>query len=243
MEERKLVVVSGATKGVGLAVSRRLSAAGYDVVGIARSITPEFSDLQTGAQTKVSFLEHDLSRLDRIYSLAKELQATCGRVYGLVNNAAAGMDGVLTTMHERDIAQVLDLNLHSPILLSKYLCRGMLVNRSGRIVNISSIVARTGFNGLSVYGAAKAGLEGFTKSLARELGRARVTVNAVAPGFLETSMTSTLEGSSLESVLRRSPLSRFATPEEVASAVVYLLSDQAAGITGTVITVDAGSTA
>jgi 3-oxoacyl-[acyl-carrier protein] reductase len=119
----------------------------------------------------------------------------------------------------------------------------MLLNQSGRIINISSIIARTGFNGLSVYAASKAALEGFTKSLSREVGKAGITVNCVAPGYMQTDMTNSLQGDKLESVKRRSPLGRLATPDDAAGAVLYLLSGQAAAITGTVITVDAGSTA
>jgi 3-oxoacyl-[acyl-carrier protein] reductase len=118
----------------------------------------------------------------------------------------------------------------------------MLSKGRGRLINVSSIIASTGFRGLSVYGAAKAGLEGFTRSLARDLGRRGVTVNCVAPGFVATEMTDVL-GGQLERIKKRSPMDRFATPEEIAGAIAYLLSADAAGVTGTVLTVDAGSTA
>lgn len=241
--QRKCVVLTGATRGLGLAISQELVKSGYDVVGIARNMTPEFSELKQSANTSVSFMDCDLSQIEDIYSCSSLIQQNHGRVYALINNAAIGLDGILTTMHEQNIAGMLNLNLHAPILLSKYLARGMLLNRLGRIVNISSIAARTGFNGLSVYGSTKAGLIGLTKSLARELGPSRITVNCVAPGFLETDMSKSLEPSSVSSILRRSPLSRFATVQEVAGAVMYLISENASGITGTVLTVDAGSTA
>ena len=118
-----------------------------------------------------------------------------------------------------------------------------MLNRGGRIINVSSIIASTGFNGLSVYAASKAALEGFTRSLAREVGKANITVNCVAPGYMQTDMTESLQGEKLESVKRRSPLGKLATPDDAAAAVLYLLSQHAKSVTGTVLTVDAGSTA
>ncbi len=117
-----------------------------------------------------------------------------------------------------------------------------MLNKQNRIISISPIIARTGFNGLSVYAASKAALEGFSKSLAREVGKAGITVNCVAPGYMQTEMTNSLQGDKLDSIKRRSPLSRLATPDDAAAAVLYLLSEQAAAVTGTTITVDAGST-
>lgn len=241
--KEKLAIVTGATKGLGLAISLNLSERGFKLVGIARNESEEFAGLRRAKPEQIFFERADLSKLDEIKDLAVALSRRYGRPFALVNNAGIGVDGVLATMHETDIDLAIRINLHAPILLSKYLCRGMLINQSGRIVNISSIIANTGFSGLAVYGASKAGLIGFTKSLARELGKAGVTVNCVAPGYLETDMTDVIEVSKLESIRRRSPLSRFATTSEVADAVDYLLSDRAGAITGTVITVDAGSTA
>lgn len=150
---------------------------------------------------------------------------------------------MLATLHERDIGQLIRVNVEAPILLSKYLLRPMLMNRTGRIINISSIIATTGFSGLSVYGATKAAMSGFTRSLSREVGKAGITVNTIAPGYMETDMTSALQGEKLESIKRRSPLGNLANAQDVAHAVMYLLSDKASNITGSTITVDAGSTA
>jgi 3-oxoacyl-[acyl-carrier protein] reductase len=150
---------------------------------------------------------------------------------------------VLATMPNSSIDHLMRLNIQAPILLSKYLVRSMLLNRKGRIINISSIIAKTGFNGLSVYAASKAALEGFSKSLAREVGKAGITVNCVAPGYMQTDMTSSLLGDKLESIKRRSPLGKLATVDDAAAMVIYLLSERASAITGTVLTVDAGSTA
>jgi 3-oxoacyl-[acyl-carrier protein] reductase len=173
----------------------------------------------------------------------REVVTRHGTLFGLVNNAAVGHDGVLATMHASHIAESLRINVEAPILLAKYCSRPMLLQRNGRIVNVSSIIASTGYSGLSVYAATKAALVGFTRSLARELGKAGITVNAVAPGYMETDMTVGLDGEKLASIRRRSALGRLATVQDAASAVAYLLSPDAAGITGITLTVDAGSTA
>jgi 3-oxoacyl-[acyl-carrier protein] reductase len=233
-----LVVVSGTSSGLGRATAHRLVDEGYRVLGLARrDVDP------AGLGPGYTHVRVDLAELDGIPALARHVLAEHGTPYALVNNAATGTDGLLATMHNSQIRGSVELNLLSPMLLTKYLSRAMLAQRRGRVVNVSSIVARTGFRGLSVYAATKAGLEGFTRSLARDVGRRGVTVNAVAPGFVETGMTEVLDDDQLERIRARSPLRRFATADEVAAAVVYLLSEGAAGVTGTVITVDAGATA
>jgi 3-oxoacyl-[acyl-carrier protein] reductase len=188
-------------------------------------------------------IEFDLGEIDRIADLVGEIVDRFGKPYAVVNNAALGTDGLLPTMHNSDIEQLIKVNVTAPIVLTKYLARHMLSARRGRVINISSIVARTGYRGLAAYGATKAAMEGFTRSLARDLGPRNVTVNAIAPGFLETEMTSGLGNQNLERIKGRSALGRFAEVGEIAAAVSYLLSDAAAGVTGTTVTVDAGSTA
>jgi 3-oxoacyl-[acyl-carrier protein] reductase len=229
------VIVTGASKGLGLAICQQAARQGYAVIGIARQFSEPFKALQQAYPQLVNFYTADLADLDKIPNLCKQLIKQYGRPYALINNAAAGHDGVLATMPNSAIEHLMRLNIQSPILLSKYLVRSMLLNRKGRIVNISSIIAKTGFNGLSVYAASKAALEGFSKSLAREVGKAGITVNCVAPGYMQ--------GKKLESVKRRSPLGKLATVDDAAAMVIYLLSEQASAITGTVLTVDAGSTA
>ncbi|MEH8021305.1 SDR family NAD(P)-dependent oxidoreductase [Rheinheimera metallidurans] len=238
----QLVIVTGASRGLGLAICQQLLLANYTVLALARTLSDKLIQLQQH-NTQLHFIAIDLSLLDNIQALCADMVKQYGRPYALINNAAVGYDGVLATMHNSEISNLLNLNIQAPILLSKYLLRPMLLNQTGRIINISSIIARTGFNGLSVYAASKAALEGFTKSLAREVGKAGITVNCVAPGYMQTEMTNSLQGDKLESVKRRSPLGRLATPDDAASAVLYLLSEQANAITGTTITVDAGSTA
>jgi 3-oxoacyl-[acyl-carrier protein] reductase len=241
--DSKLVVVTGATRGLGLAITSKLLAEKYRVVGIARKESAEFSLLKETYAGFLDYVEFDLTNTKDIHALSQQLMKKFGRIYGLVNNAGIGLDGILTTMHESDIEIMLRVNLHAPILLIKYLTRGMLINRSGRVINISSIIATTGYNGLVVYAATKAGLIGMSRSLARELGKGNVTVNCILPGYMETEMTSALGGIKLDSIRRRCALERFPSLTEVSSAVIYLMSPDASAITGTVLTVDAGSSA
>jgi len=146
-------------------------------------------------------------------------------------------------MHNSQIEELLRINVTAPIILTKYVVRQMMAGDGGRVVNISSIIASTGYNGLSAYGASKAALIGFTKSLAREVGRLGITVNAVAPGFIATEMTAALQDDDRARIMARAALRRLAKPADVANAVSYLLADNARNITGTVLTVDAGATA
>ncbi|AGP80961.1 short-chain dehydrogenase/reductase SDR [Alteromonas mediterranea MED64] len=241
--QKKTVVVTGASRGLGLAICTQLLQENYIVVAISRSLSEDLSRLCEEHKQSIAHIPYDLADLDGIHALCKSITEVHGRPYGLVNNAAAGLDGVLATMHNSEISTLLDINVQAPILLSKYLSRSMMLNRTGRIVNISSIIASTGFNGLSVYAATKAALEGFTRSLSREVGKAGITVNCVAPGYMQTEMTLSLQGERLESVKRRSPLGILASPADAASAVSYLMSERAKSMTGTIITVDAGSTA
>lgn len=241
----KNVLVSGGTRGLGLAVTGRLAADGYHVIATGRTVTPELESLiaQPSRTGRVTFAPLDLHTPESIHPFVRQTTDQHGPLYGLVHNAAMGLGGVLATMHDSQIEEVVRVNVLSAMLLTKYACRSMLTRREGRVVLVASIVAQTGFNGLSVYGATKAALLGFARSLARELGKANITVNTVSPGYLDTDMTRSIDAEQMESIRRRSPLGRLATVDDVASAIAYLLSDQAAAITGTDLTVDAGSRA
>lgn len=238
-----LVLVTGATRGLGLAIAQRLLEANYRVIGTGRRATLETEQLCATWPGRFVFEPLDLAQVQDLHAWVRTLVTTHGQLYGLVNNAALGNDGVLATMHETQIADMIRVNVEAPILLAKYCSRSMLLQRKGRIVNISSIIASTGFSGLSVYAATKAAMVGFTRSLSRELGKAGITVNAVAPGYMRTDMTAGLQDEKLATIQRRSPLGRLATTGEVAGAVAYLLSADGESITGTTLTVDAGSTA
>ena len=241
MSEPDLVVVTGTSSGLGRATAETLIGSGYRVVGIARrAVDP--SEFGSGAD-RYTHIQADLGDVDALPELTTELVAKHGKPYGLINNAAIGTDGLLLTLHNTAIEELIRVNLTSPILLTKYLVRHMVAARRGRVVSVSSIVAHTGYRGLSVYGATKAGLEGFTRSLARDVGSRGVTVNAVAPGFVDTEMTASLGDENLARIKRRAALGRFPETNEIAAAIDYLLSPGAAGVTGTILTVDAGSTA
>jgi len=239
----KNVIVTGSAKGLGLEISQQLVSSGYRVIGISRTPTNEFDKLQKEYPNQVCFYQFDFINTQDIAALVRNITKEHGRIYGLINNAALGHDGVLATMHETDISSLIKVNVEAPILLTKYVSRSMLLNKTGRIINVGSIIGSTGFNGLSVYGATKSALGGFTKSLARELGRAQITVNTLAPGYMETHMTEGLVGDKLDKIKRRSCLGRLANVNDAASAALFLISENASGITGTTFTVDAGSTA
>lgn len=241
--DKPLTLITGASRGLGLATTRRLLSDGYRVVSVARRGTTELEALIEKYPEQCHFMQLDLSEAQQIYGFVQQVTQRHGPLYGLVNNAAVGYDGLLATMHETQINELLRVNVEAPILMAKYCSRSMLLQRRGRIINVSSIIAHTGFSGLSVYAASKAALIGFTKSLARELGKANITVNAVVPGYMETDMTQSLTEEQLASVKRRSPLGRLATIDDVAGAISYLLSEDAANLTGSAITIDAGSTA
>ena len=241
------VIVTGASRGLGLAIVTALAAAGFRVLAVARSESEDLRVLTAAAvkpgHGEVRFHPFDLLETHKIADLVARLRTEAGPLYGLVNNAGVGTAGVLAMMRDDQLETLIRLNTLSPIVLTKHVVRAMMSERAGRIVNVASIVAATGFQGLSAYGATKASLVGFTRSLARELGPLGITVNAVAPGFIATDMTGRMAPEQLEKIVRRSALRRLAEPADVASAVEFLLSDKASNITGTTLTVDAGSTA
>ena len=241
------VLVTGASRGIGLAIARKLSSSGYDVTAVARRSGDELeaaiAACKAEAKGSLRFAALDLSEIDAIPEFVRQLRRDKGPIYGLVNNAGIGTEGLLATMPNSQIETLLRLNNLSPIVLTKYVVRGMMADGRGRVINLSSIIASTGYNALSVYGATKAAMVGFTKSLAREVGRLGITVNAIAPGFIDTEMTRGLDETQRKRIADRSALRRLAEVDDVANMAAFLMGETGRNITGTVMTVDAGGTA
>lgn len=217
------------------------------MVAIARRETEELrkamAELDSKSRGRLVFESFDLSETRAIGALISRIRKEYGPIFALVNNAGIGTTGVLTMMKEDHIEALTNLNINAPIILAKHALRSMMIEREGRIVNMSSIVGTSGFSGLSVYSATKAALLGFTRSLAREVGPLGITVNAIAPGFIDTDMTQELTKEQREKIAARSALRRLAESTDIAAAVDFLLSDKAKNITGTTMTIDAGGSA
>jgi 3-oxoacyl-[acyl-carrier protein] reductase len=239
------VIVTGGSRGLGLGIAGKLAKQGYRAIAIARKESQELTAaMQNGTEPgNIQFVPFDLADLEGIAGLVKKLRKDFGPIYGLVNNAGTSVDGALAMLQISQMEQVVRLNTLSPMVVTKAAVRSMMSDGGGRIINIASVVAFTGYSGLTVYSASKASLIGFTRSRAREVGKLGITVNAVAPGFVDTEMTRGMKEEQREQIVRRSALKRLVDVEDVANAVDFLLSDGAKNITGTVVTVDAGNTA
>src|SRR4030088_3515653 len=241
------VLVTGGSRGIGLAIARRTAAAGYNVIALARRESDELREtireIARQGNGGLHFRSFDLSEVDAIPSFVKGLRDEFGAIYGLVNNAGIGTEGLLATMHNPEVEALLRLNVLSPIVLTKYVVRQMMADGAGRIINMSSVIATTGNNGLAVYGATKAAASGFTRSLAREVGKLGITVNAIAPGFVDTELTQSLSEDQRKRIAGRSALRRLPETDDVARMVEYLLGEGGRKITGRVVNIDAGNTA
>jgi 3-oxoacyl-[acyl-carrier protein] reductase len=237
------VLVTGGSRGIGLAIAKRLVDASYNVIAVARRETEELAAAVRASDGRLHFRTCDLAVIDAIPAFAKLVRDEFGAIYGLVNNAGLGTEGLLATMHNSEIEALVQLNVLSPIILTKYVARQMMADGAGRIINISSIIASTGYNGLSVYGATKGAATGFTRSLAREVGKLGITVNAIAPGFIDTELTHSLSDEGRKRIAGRSALRRLPATDDVARMVEYLLGEGGRNVTGTVFTIDAGNTA
>ena len=233
--------ITGASRGIGRAITLRLAEAGFTIVASARSSNADgVVDKINAEGGKAVALSLDVTNAVSIPNIAKEIVDQFGRIDVLVNNAGIVRDQLLMRMKAEDWDAVLATNLTSVYGCCQSVLRAMLKQRSGRIINISSVVAQSGNAGQTNYAASKAGLIGFSKSLAREVASRGLTVNVVAPGMIDTDMTAEIEGFAREALLERIPMARLGLPDEVASVVCFLASDDAAYITGQVVAVNGG---
>ena len=237
---QRIALVTGASRGIGQAIAKRLANEGYLVIGTATS--------EEGAAAVNDYLQElggagrvlNVQDTEQINQLFDSIEKEFGNVQVLVNNAGITQDGLLMRMDDNAWERVLDVNLTSVFRTSKRAMKGMMKARQGRIINITSVVAAMGNAGQTNYTASKAGIEGFTRSLAREIGSRQITVNCVAPGFIDTDMTSELDEALIQSMLNAVPLARLGKPEDIAAAVNFLASEEAGYITGTVLDVNGG---
>ena len=236
----RIALVTGASRGIGQAIAKRLANEGYLVIGTATS--------EKGAAAVNDYLQElggagrvlNVQDTEQINQLFDSIEKEFGNVQVLVNNAGITQDGLLMRMDDNAWERVLDVNLTSVFRTSKRAMKGMMKARQGRIINITSVVAAMGNAGQTNYTASKAGIEGFTSSLAREIGSRQITVNCVAPGFIDTDMTKDLDEALIQSMLNAVPLARLGKPEDIAAAVNFLASEEAGYITGTVLDVNGG---
>lgn len=242
MTDKKIALVTGASRGIGKAIALALGKAGYVVLGTA---TSEAGADAIGACFREEGIEGrgfvmNVTEMASVEAALAAMQEQFGAPLVLVNNAGITRDNIMLRMKEDEWDDVINTNLNSMYRLTKAVLKGMTKARWGRIINISSVVGLMGNAGQANYAAAKGGVEGFTRALAREIGSRSITVNSVAPGFIQTDMTDELPENQRESLLAQIPLGRLGQPEEVASAVVWLASDTAGYVTGTTINVNGG---
>ncbi len=241
--EDKIAVVTGAARGIGRAIAQRLAAEGATVVVNHRASAEQAEQVVASIKDnggEAIVMQADVSDFQQAHELMQAVQKQFGRIDILVNNAGTTRDTLLMMMKETDWDLVIDTNLKSVFNCCKAVTRGMVRKRSGRIINITSVAGLAGNPGQTNYAASKAGIIGFTKSLAKEVGSRSITVNAVAPGFVLTALTNGLPDDLKQAATEHTPLGRFGEPEEIAAAVAFFAADEAGFITGQVLSVDGG---
>jgi 3-oxoacyl-[acyl-carrier protein] reductase len=235
------VLISGGSRGLGQAMVESLLADGYNVATFSRSATPFTTQTERNLSDRFLYESIDATNLEALRAFVKRTSERFGEITALINNAAVAVDGVLALAREEDLDRMLDVNLKAALVLSKECSRLMLAQGHGHIINVSSIIALRGFSGLVGYAATKAGLVGMTRALARELGARNIRVNAIAPGYLETEMSGSLSEEGKAQIIRRTPLNRLGTVDDVVPWVKFLLSPQSRFVTGQVIAIDGGA--
>ena len=235
----KKVLVTGASGGIGKAIAMELSSSGADLCLTGRNES-ELENLQKIIGGNCQIIISDLSNSEGINNLADQAQEIMGQIDILVNNAGITKDNLFMRMSEDDWNEVININLNSIFKLTKQLIKGMIKRRYGRIINITSVIGVAGGAGQSNYSASKAGIIAMSKSLAQEVGSRSVTVNSIAPGFIETNMTAELSDDRKEDILRSISVGRLGKPDDIAGAVCFLASDKASYITGQTIHINGG---
>ncbi len=239
----KVIVVTGGSKGLGQGFVRSFLQEGHIVATFSRSQTPFIKEMQNSEYADRFYWEKiDMTDFNKVNAFIKKVFKKFGKIDGLINNAGMLVQGVLTLMNSQDISNLVALNLEACIRTTQSCVKCMLQQGSGSIINISSLNAIRGNPGVSVYSATKAGIDGFTRSLARELGPRSIRVNSIAPGYVETEMTSILHEALKKRILKRTPLGRLGTVEDIVNAARFLISDESQFITGQTLSVDGGIT-
>lgn len=236
----KVAIVTGATRGIGKAIANTLAHNGYALVLNYRKLTDDFEAFAKSLPTETLLVKGDVAHFQEAKDIVEAALAQFGQVDLLVNNAGITRDQLILRLEEEDFDHVIATNLKGTFNLTKHVSRSMLKKRSGAIINISSVVGLKGNVGQSNYAASKAGVIGFTKSIARELAPRGITVNAIAPGFIVSDMTDAISEDAKTAALGQIPLGKFGKAEDVANAVLFLASEHASYITGQVLTIDGG---
>ncbi len=239
---KKVAVVSGGSKGLGFAICKSLLADGYSVATFSRKSTPELEEVLAANPGRFYWEALDISDSSQLAGYLKRVKENLGRVGYLVNSAGMANEGLLTMMKGDDISRMIQVNLTGAINLAQACVKQMMVGGFGVILNVSSVVGIRGFKGVAAYSATKAALDGLTRSMSKELGPMGIRVNSIAPGFMETEMTSDLTDKQKARLVRQTPLSRLGTVDDVSSVVKFMLSDASSFVTGQTIVVDGGLT-
>lgn len=240
----KTAIVSGGSRGLGAEIVRDLLAeTSLQVATMSRTRTDKIDTFEAKFGDRLLYSSTDLANRDDVRRFVDDVVEHFGSIDILVNNASVAFDGLLALQGLEEVDMMVDVNLKGTHALTKFCTREMLTTGWGRIVNVTSIVAQTGFRGLTGYGLTKSGIEGLTKSLGRELGSRGITVNSVAPGFLDTAMTDSLDEDQRDQIRRRTPVGRLGVAEDVAPVVRFLVGEEAGFINGETIVVDGGMTA
>jgi 3-oxoacyl-[acyl-carrier protein] reductase len=240
--KQRVVVVSGGSKGLGFSICKALLAEGYRVATFSRKSTPALEEAIAASGGNMYWEPVDISDEAQLAAFLRRTKEKLGRIGYLVNSAGMANEGLLTMMKAKDISRMIQVNLEGAIVLSQGCVKQMMVGGFGVIVNVSSVVGVRGFKGVAAYSATKAALDGFTRSLSKELGPAGIRVNSIAPGFMETEMTSELTPQQKARIVRQTPLSRLGMVDDVSSVVKFLLSEDSSFVTGQTIVVDGGLT-